>query len=58
MDGDPHSRPTDLDQYAIAMWIKLDDQSALAETAEKLLGKLSMGLNPRFGPIDTQFSGA
>jgi GNAT superfamily N-acetyltransferase len=53
MAGDPHSRPTDLDQYAIAMWIKFHDQSALADNAEKLLGKLSLGLNPRFGPIDT-----
>ena len=57
MDGDPHSRPTDLDQYAIAMWIKFDDQSALADNLEILLGKLSLGLNPRFGPIDTQLPG-
>jgi len=57
MDGDPHTRPTDLDQYAVAMWFRLDEQQSLVESAEKLLAKLKMGLLPRFGPIDTPLLG-
>jgi hypothetical protein len=57
MEGDPHSRPTDLDQYAVAMWLRLDEQQSLVESAEKLLAKLKMGLLPRFGPVDTPLPG-
>ena len=57
MDGDPHTRPTDLDLYAVALWIRLDEQQSLVDSAEKLLAKLKMGLLPRFGPIDTPLLG-
>ncbi len=54
MQGDPHSRPTDLDQYAVAMWLRLDQREPVTETAEKLLTKIKMELHPRFGAFDTR----
>lgn len=54
MQGDPHSRPTDLDQYAVAMWLRLDKREVIAEAVENLIAKIKMELLPRFGPFDTK----
>jgi hypothetical protein len=48
----PHSRPTDLDQYAVALGLPLDRETRTSEGAEKRLVKILMGLNPSFGPLD------
>ena len=54
MQGEPHSRPIDLDQYAVAMWLRLDQRERVADAAEYLLAKIKMELHPRFGAFDTK----
>lgn len=58
MAGDPHSRPADLlDQYAVAMWLRLDEHQSQADAAESLMGRIKMKLLPRFGAFDTPLPG-
>ena len=52
LSDDPHSRPTDLDQFAVGMWCRLDNSSRAATAAEDLLAKTRMKLIPSFGPLD------
>jgi len=55
LSNDTHSRPTDLDQYAVGMWFRLDNSSRSATAAEDLLAKIQMKLSPSFGPLDVPF---
>jgi hypothetical protein len=48
----PHSRPTDLDQYAVALGFPLHWEGRAAEAAQELLAKILMGLSPSFGLFD------
>jgi hypothetical protein len=57
MKGDPHSRPTDLDQYAVAMWLRFDESRNAADDAATFLNRIRMGLLPRFGALDTPLRG-
>jgi predicted GNAT family N-acyltransferase len=57
MKGDPHSRPTDLDQYAVAMWLRFDESRNAADNAATFLNRIRMGLLPRFGALDTPLRG-
>ena len=52
LSDDTHSRPTDLDQFAVGMWYRFDESSRSATAAEDLLAKIQMKLSPSFGPLD------
>ncbi|MGE5756040.1 MAG: GNAT family N-acetyltransferase, partial [Planctomycetaceae bacterium] len=53
MKGDPHSRPADIDQYAVAMWLRFDENRNAADDAATLMSRIRMGLLPNFGALDT-----